>query len=138
MSSLPPAEFGFPGPLRDKLVAAILSGAKTTTTGLYEEYLREGEPLEGVGSRALVVDSSGRGVAVIETVAIELQRFGDVGLQFAIDEGEGFETVAAWREAHVRFFTSAEMVATLGDPPVPIDDDTIVVCETFRLVNLVG
>ena len=138
MSSLPHAEFGFPGPLRDKLVAAILSGAKTTTTGLYEEYVREGKPLEAVGSRALVVDSNGHGVAVIETVAIELQRFGDVGLQFAIDEGEGFETVAAWREAHVRFFTSAEMVASLGDPPVRIDDDTIVVCETFRLVNPVG
>ena len=138
MSSFPPAEFGFPGPLRDTLVAAILSGTKTTTTGLYEEYLREGVPLEEVGSRALVVDSSGVGVAVIETVAIELKRLDEVGLQFAIDEGEGFDTVAAWREAHVRFFTSAEMVAALGDPPVPIDDDTIVVCETFRLVDLVG
>jgi YihY family inner membrane protein len=138
LSSLPRAEFGFPGPLRDKLVEAILSGAKTTTTGLYEEYLRDGEPLEEVGSRALVVDSNGRGVAVIETVAIEVQRLDEVGLQFAIDEGEGFETVEAWREAHVRFFSSAEMVASLGDPPVPIDDDTMVVCETFRLVNLVG
>jgi hypothetical protein len=31
---LPVAEFSFPGPLRDQLVAAILVGAKTTTTGL--------------------------------------------------------------------------------------------------------
>jgi uncharacterized protein YhfF len=75
---------------------------------------------------------------VIETVAIELQRLDEVGLQFAIAEGEGFETVEAWREAHVRFFASAEMVAALGDPPVPIGDDTIVVCETFRLVSVVG
>jgi hypothetical protein len=30
---LPIAEFGFPGPLRDQLVTAILRGAKTTTTG---------------------------------------------------------------------------------------------------------
>ena len=134
-AQLPLAEFGFPGPLRDQLVAAILGGAKTTTTSLREEYLREARPLEEVGALALVVDSEGRGVAVIETVAIELRRFGDVGLQFAIDEGEGFESVAAWREAHVRFFTSPELEATLGDPPVPIDDDTIVVCETFRLVE---
>jgi hypothetical protein len=28
---LPVAEFGFPGPLRDQLVAAILAGTKTTT-----------------------------------------------------------------------------------------------------------
>jgi len=75
---------------------------------------------------------------VIETLEVALRRFADVGLQFAIDEGEGFETVAAWREAHVRFFTSPEMIAALGEPPVPIDDDTIVVCETFRLVEIVG
>ena len=31
---LPVVEFAFPGPLRDQLVAAILAGEKTTTTGL--------------------------------------------------------------------------------------------------------
>jgi YihY family inner membrane protein len=135
---LPLAEFAFPGPLRAKLVAAILSGEKTTTTGLHEEYLREGRPLEEPGQRSLVIDSDGRPVAVIETLEVELRRLADVGLQFAIDEGEGFETVEAWREAHVRFFTSPEMVAALGDPSVVIDDDTIVVCETFRVVEIVG
>lgn len=37
--NLPPAPFAFPGPLRDALVAAVLSGAKTTTTGVlaYDE-----------------------------------------------------------------------------------------------------
>ena len=135
---LPLAEFAFPGPLRERLVAAILGGEKTTTTGLHEEYLREGRPLEEPGQRSLVIDSDGRPVAVIETLEVELRRFADVELQFAIDEGEGFETVAAWRDAHVRFFTSPEMVAALGDPPVMIDDDTIVVCETFRVVEIVG
>ena len=38
-------EFAFPGPLRDQLVAAILGGAKTTTTGLLDDYERDGEPL---------------------------------------------------------------------------------------------
>jgi uncharacterized protein YhfF len=135
---LPLAEFAFPGPLRDLIVAAILSGAKTTTTGLYEEYLREGKPLEEAGMRSLVIDSDGRGVAVIETLDVELRRVADVDLQFAIAEGEGFETVSAWREAHERFFASPEMVAALGDPPVAIDDDTLVVCETFRVVEVVG
>jgi uncharacterized protein YhfF len=35
---LPVAEFAFPGPLRDQLVAAILAGEKTTTTGLVADY----------------------------------------------------------------------------------------------------
>ena len=132
---MPVAEFGFPGPLRDRLVAAILQGEKTSTTGLYEECVRTGEALTSAGARALVVDSAGRGVAVIETTSVDVRRFGDVDLAFALDEGEGFETVAEWREAHVRFFESRELAALLGEPAVVIDDDTLVVCERFRLVE---
>jgi uncharacterized protein YhfF len=135
MDELPTAEFGFPGPLRDQLVAAILSGEKTSTTGLLEQYRRDGEELEEPGAREVVLDSEGRGVAVIETTEVEVRRLGDVDLQFAIEEGEGFETLTAWREAHVRFFTSEEMAAALGPPPVTIDDDTLVVCTRFRLVE---
>ena len=72
---------------------------------------------------------------MIETTEVEVKRLADVDLPFAIDEGEGFTTLAEWREAHVRFFTSAEMAAALGDPPVEIDDDTLVVCTRFRLVE---
>ncbi len=132
---LPIAEFGFPGPLRDRLVAAILTGAKTSTTGLLEEYRREATPVEEVGARELVVDSGGRAVAVIETTRVEVRRMGDVDLAFAVAEGEGFETVADWYDAHVRFFTCPEMVEALGDPPVPIDGDTPVVCSWFRVVE---
>jgi len=135
VAELPTAEFGFPGALRDRLVAAILCGEKTSTTGLYEECVRTGETPAEVGSRSLVVDSAGRGVAVIETTSVALRRFGDVDLAFAVDEGEGFETIEGWRDAHVRFFESPEHAAILGDPPVRIDDDTIVVCERFRVVE---
>jgi uncharacterized protein YhfF len=132
---LPIAEFGFPGPLRDRLVAAILSGEKVTTTGLFEEYRREGTVPEPVGQRELVVDSTGRAVAVIEVLEVDVRRMGDVDLRFAIDEGEGFGTVGEWRDAHVAFFTSAEMTAALGEPAVAIDDDTLVVCTRFRVVE---
>jgi hypothetical protein len=43
--ALPASEFGFPGPLRDRLVAAILTGEKISTTGLHGEYMRSGEAL---------------------------------------------------------------------------------------------
>jgi uncharacterized protein YhfF len=129
------AEFGFPGPLRDRLVAAILSGEKTTTTGLLEEYRREGREPEAAGTRELVVDSAGRGVAVIEVLEVEVGRMGDVELAFAIAEGEGFTSVAEWRDVHVAFFTSSELTAALGEPPVVVDDDTLVVCSRFRVVE---
>jgi uncharacterized protein YhfF len=134
-ADLPLGEFGFPGPLRDRLVTAILAGEKVSTTGLLEEYRREGTPLGEPGDRELVVDSEGRRVAVIETTEVEVRRMGDVDLAFAMDEGEGFATIEEWREAHVRFFTSPEMTAALGDPPVLIDDDTLVVCIRFRVVE---
>jgi uncharacterized protein YhfF len=132
---LPPAEFGFPGPVRDRLVAAILRGEKTSTTGLYEEYLREGTDVESVGERSAVVDSSGRRVAVIETTEVAVKPVRDVDLPFALDEGEGFESLADWRDAHVRFFTSPDMTAILGGPPVTIDDETLVVCSRFKVVE---
>jgi uncharacterized protein YhfF len=45
------AEFAFPGPLRDQLVAAILAGDKTTTTGLVADYEHRNEPLPSPGLR---------------------------------------------------------------------------------------
>jgi uncharacterized protein YhfF len=134
-ADLPVAEFGFPGPLRDALVAAILRGEKTSTTELLEGHRREGSPLPAVGLREAVVDSQGGRVAVIETTEVEVKRMGDVDLPFAIEEGEGFTTLEEWRDAHVRFFTSSEMTAFLGDPAVPVDDDTLVVCIRFRLAE---
>lgn len=134
-AGLPLAEFGFPGPMRDALVASILRGEKTSTTELHEEHRRKGTPVDEVGARALLVDSQGRGVAVIETTAVAIKPMGAVDLAFAIDEGEGFKTVGEWKAAHRAFFTCPEMKAFLGDPPFTVDDRTLVVCYRFRVVE---
>ena len=135
---LPVAEFAFPGPLRDQLVAAILDGSKTTTTGLANEYEREGEPLPEAGQYQAVIDSDGRRVAVIETVAVRVIRLGDVDLAHALAEGEGYASVAEWRAGHERFWHSAEVREEQGDPGFTVDDGTLVVAETFRLVEKLG
>jgi uncharacterized protein YhfF len=135
LDDLPPAEFAFPGPLRDQLVAAILSGAKTSTTGLLAGYERENEPLPQIGQRSAVVDSADRRVAVIETIGIRVIRLADVDLQHVLDEGEGNESVAQWRAGHEEFWHSAEVRAELGDPGYTVHDDTLVVAERFRLVH---
>jgi uncharacterized protein YhfF len=132
---LPICEFAFPGSLRDELVAAVLRGEKTATSSLRHEYgPNSAEPLPEVGMRSVVVDSDGRSVAIIETVDVRVVRAGDVDEQFAIDEGEGFRSVADWRAAHERFWSSAAYRQDVG--AVTVDDDTAVVCQRFRLIEL--
>ena len=131
---LPVAEFAFPGPLRDQLVAAILAGDKTTTTGLVADYEHEGDPLPWAGLRQAVIDSAGNRVAVIETTAVRVIRLADVDLTHALGEGEGFTSVAEWRAVHEQFWHSAEYRAALGDPGFTVDDETPVVAQAFRLL----
>lgn len=134
MDDLPVAEFAFPGPLRDQLVAAILDGSKTTTTSLLVEYEDEGEPLPEPGGRYAVADSAGQLVAVIETTAVRVLRLAEVDLAHALGEGEGYTTVAGWRTAHEEFWHSPEVRAERGDPEFTVSDDTLVVAEAFRLI----
>ena len=47
----------------------------------------------------------------------------EIDVQFARDEGEGFESVKDWREAHERFFKR------------PIPDDTPIAALRFRLIE---
>jgi uncharacterized protein YhfF len=129
------AEFAYPGPLRDRLVAAILAGEKTTTSGLLAEYEHYREELPKVGERELVVDSDERGVAVIETTEVRRLRLSEVDLKHAVDEGEGFETLAQWRAEHEKFWLSEKMRAVLRARSFTVDDDTIVVAQRFHVVE---
>ncbi|MEU3471143.1 ASCH domain-containing protein [Rhodococcus sp. NPDC006774] len=132
MTDLPIVEFAYPGPLRDTLVAAVLTGAKTTTASLLVQYADEEMPR--VGERGAVVDSAGLTVGIIETRAVDVVALKDVSLQHALDEGEGYADVAQWRAGHERFWHSTEVRAELGDPHFTVDDDTQVVLERFVLV----
>ena len=119
------SEFGWTGtPLRRRLVELILRGEKTATAGLVLDYEAEGEELPEVGEHFVVLDFDDQPVGVIETTEVRVVRAADVDEQFARDEGEGFESVADWREAHERFFEAYAM-----------DDETLVVCERFKLVR---
>ncbi len=132
------AEFGFAGtPLRAALVAAILRGEKTATAGLLVDYERDDDELPAVGERFLVLDNDDHGVAVIETTEVRVLRIGECDLEFARNEGEGFESVADWRAAHDRFWRSYadEIREYLGDPGWDVGDDTEFVAERFRLVE---
>lgn len=135
LSALPLAEFAFPGPLRDQLVAAILDGSKTSTTGVLADYEHEGESLQEPGGREVVVDSAGHPVAVIEITSARVAPLHEVDLAHAVDEGEGYTSVAEWRASHEAYWHSPAMRAALEDPGFTVDDDTPVVLVRFKLIS---
>jgi uncharacterized protein YhfF len=134
-ADLPVTRFAFPGPLRDKLVAAVLDGSKTSTTGLLQDYTLDGEPLPVVGARSAVLDSAGRRVAVIELTEVRITRLADVDLSHARDEGEGHTSVAAWRAAHEEYWHGPDYRAWLANPHFVVSGDTLAVLKRFRLVE---
>lgn len=111
--------------LRRKLVAAVLRGDKIATASLREEYIpATNEPLPRPGESFLLVGYDDEPLGVVKTTELRVVRAADVDLQFARDEGEGFETVEQWRSAHERFWSDRQ-----------ITDDTLIVCERFTLVE---
>jgi uncharacterized protein YhfF len=124
---LPAFELGYPRTeLRRQLVDAVLRGDKTATAGLAEEYEREGEPVPQPGDRYVLHDFDDVPVAIVEITHAAVLPAREVDLQFARDEGEGFESVEEWRAAHEAFFER------------PIDDDTLIVAQRFRVVETAG
>ena len=133
LDDLPRLEFADPGPIRDQVVAAILAGAKTTTTGLVLEYERTGIVLPEAGWQYVVVDSTDGPAAVIEMTEVRKVRIADIDLRHVLDDGD--ESVADWRTAHEEYWHSEELRQMLGEPGFTVGADTVVLAQRFRLVR---
>jgi uncharacterized protein YhfF len=106
--------------LADELAALVLAGTKTATCSAFSD-----GPSTEVGKRMVMLDGSGRSLAVIETVELTQRRFNDVDAAFAYNEGEGDRSLAYWRQAHRRYFIRLGQFA----------EDTLLYCERFRVVE---
>jgi uncharacterized protein YhfF len=117
---------GTPGRIRAWLTGLALSGAKRATAGLLlADYEAEGEEVEHVGERLVLVGDSGERVGEVEVTRVEVVPFAEVTWEFAEAEGEGFTSVADWRGTHRGYW------AGVGQE---VDDTTMIVCLWFRLV----
>jgi uncharacterized protein YhfF len=123
---LPPFELGYARTeLRRKLVELVLCGDKISTAGLAKDHAPyTNDPLPKAGDRWLLLGYDEEPVAVVETTSAEVVPCGQVSLQFARAEGEGFGLVADWRAAHERFWSEQD-----------ITDETLILCEYFRVVQ---
>ncbi|MFD9908362.1 ASCH domain-containing protein [Streptomyces sp. NPDC059063] len=118
-------ELGTPGEMREELNSLVLTGAKTATTGLLADYVKETEGLEYAGERLAVLDDAGRSVATVEVTGVRVTSFAEVTWEHADAEGEGFTSLEDWRVGHRRYW---------GGLGTPVDDHTTVVCLSFRLI----
>jgi uncharacterized protein YhfF len=125
-------EFGFPGPLRDRLVDAVLNETKTATSSLLADWQRDNEPLPVKGELQTVIDSQGSPVAIIEILACEVTRLGAVDDRVAHAEGESYGTAAGWRAEHERFWIE-EVFPEWGDDHPVLDHNTQIVVEWFHV-----
>lgn len=117
---------GTPGRVRTNLNTLVLAGVKTATAGLLTEYAEDGEELEHVGERLVLVDDDNALAGMVEVTGVEVTRFADVSWDFARSEGEGDRSIEEWRAGHAAYW------ARLG---TPVTDDTEIVCMRFRLIS---
>jgi uncharacterized protein YhfF len=99
-------------------VESVLAGAKTSTSGLHGD-----EDLPSLGERYALVDAAGAPRAIVEVTEVRVVPASELDLEFMRDEGEGFESLDDWREAHERFFEQ------------PIPDETLIEAIRFRVVE---
>lgn len=129
--------FGYPGDggLGDRLIQAVVSGAKTATSSLAVEYLG-GEPLPRVGQHLELTDHDGRTYGTVETTKVRIIPIDQVGDDVAHAEGEGFATADDWRRDHLAYWAEvADLIRTdAGDPDWTMRPSEPVVVHWFRLI----
>ncbi len=112
----------------DELLDLVLRGIKDGTASSMWDYEATGDALPEVGELSVILDGEGEPRAVIETTALAVVPFDQVGEEHARAEGEGDRTLAYWREAHERYWRAH------SENPRGFEPDMPVLCERFRLL----
>lgn len=121
--------FGNTAELARELAGLVISGKKFATASLAR--VNEVKPNEApiANGYSVVTDFEGSPMCVVRTVEITHLPFAEVDAQFALDEGEGDQTLQYWLDVHWRYFSRE--AAELG---IDFDERSIVCCERFRLL----
>ena len=113
--------------MQERLNALVLAGEKVATAGLWQQdYVDEGEELEVVGERQVLLDGDGRRLVFVEITRVERVPFSEVRWEFADAEGEGFTSIEHWRDGHRSYYAGEG---------VTVDDHDLVVCVWFEVVQ---
>ncbi|RYG96813.1 MAG: ASCH domain-containing protein [Alphaproteobacteria bacterium] len=112
----------------DLCASLVATGQKRATAPSVAELELAGDPIPRVGDYAIVTDWRGNAIAVIQTVSVEIKKFGDIDEEFARSEGEGDLTLEWWRAAHQAYYENV-----LTGSKYRVDDDLEIACESFEV-----
>ncbi|MHA2248859.1 MAG: ASCH domain-containing protein [Candidatus Kariarchaeaceae archaeon] len=122
--------FGDSPELADELVQLVIDGKKTTTAGSILEQKHYNWQIGEPGDLIIVLDGKESPKAVIEFIEVKVIKFNEMNdVQFAIDEGEGFDTLEIWREVHLRYFSRA-----LDKFGKKASEDMEIICMRFKCI----
>jgi len=121
--------FGDSESLANELAALVDAGTKRATASLLWSCEAEGKPMPRPGHLSVVERWSGEPVCIIETAAVEVLPFDQVGAEFALAEGEGDGSLEHWKAGHWAYF--GRECARVGKGP---SAGMLVVCESFKVV----
>ena len=121
--------FGRTPEMADELLALVLSGEKTGTSGLERSYELENEKRPEVGDYSILLDGRGNAQAVIQTKVVDLLPYNRITELHGYFEGEGERNLAYWRSVHRPFFE-----AELEEAGESFSEQLKVVYELFEVV----
>jgi uncharacterized protein YhfF len=122
--------FGDSPELALELAELVARGLKRATAGLRWSWEHDGDALPEPGQLYVVHDWDGRPHALVSCTSAPIVPYEQVDLPFALEEGEGFRSLADWRAAHWPYF--ARECQRLGRA---LDEQVPVVCLRFRRLH---
>ena len=120
----PPAwSYGESADIADEFVELVLSGLRTATTSLHEEYSDDGQ-IAKAGDYSILLDGSGTPQALIRVTEVQVVPIGELTLDQVLAEDDDAD-LPTWRQAHQADWERAGY---------EVDDTSLVVWEQFQVL----
>ena len=110
----------------EKLISLVLNGEKRATTSLYNEYIKNKEPLPKIQQRSIILHEDNTDACLIEIENVIITEFKNITGELAFIEGEGDKSLEYYRNEHYKIFKNIDS---------NFSDESKVVFEIFRVIE---
>lgn len=110
----------------EKLISLVLSGDKRATTSLYNEYIKNKEPLPKIGEKSIIQHDNNNDACLIEVENVIITEFKNITEELAFIEGEGDKSLEYYRNEHYKIFKKIDS---------NFNDESKVVFEMFKVIE---